>query len=239
MNTMKLVLPVLLACLLVGMVAAQTGKSGLDKGPGFVTPDSPFYRVEVIVDNVAVSVGVMKAGDVAQERAAEAKTMQEQGKPKAAQRAAAAASEAVKAAGKGSSNTTTGIDKAIKTLNDVKSNAPPEARDGLTTAIDSLQQVKKILPNATPSGTPSNGTPTPPKPSKPPKKPDKPTSNDTDTDIGTYPAVPSYCLPPTPIPDDWTLPANCTAPSLPSYCLPPDPVPSDWTTPANCTRITP
>jgi hypothetical protein len=246
---MKRILPVLVFCLLIGVTVVQAGQaSGLDSGPGFITPDSPFYQVEVMVDNVAVSVGVKDAGDVAQERAAEASKMQADGKPGAAQRAATAASGAVKAAGNGNNRTAAGIDRAIDTLNDVRNNASADTRDGLTAAIDNLKQVRKILPNATPQGPSANDTPTrpePPETSETPyslQTPESPSSADLpedDTDTDTDEPVPSYCLPPTPIPDDWTLPDNCTTTSIPKQCLPPDPMPSNWTLPADCTPSSP
>lgn len=208
MNDIRRLLPVAVAVLLVAPAAAQTGPS-TERGPGFISADSPLYSIEVVVDNTAVAIGVMDAGDVAQERAAEAKEMQEKGNTKAAQRAAEAASEAVKAASSGSSANTAGIDKAIDTLNGIKKDAPDEAKDGLTTAVDSLKQARKIINGtASPSGTPPDG---------PGDANDTPSesANGSTTLVTNVTAdgdvsVPSYCRPPTPDASDWEMPENCT-----------------------------
>jgi hypothetical protein len=165
---MRWILLTLIGSLLISTAAAGQA-SGLETGPGFVTPDSPVYGLEVAIDNAAVSIGLMDAGSVAQERAAEAVTMQETGDHQAAIRAASAAGKAVSAAKTGGGNTT-GIDTAIDTLQQVKRDAPPEAQDGLNTAIDSLKRARDIINSTVPPGGGSNGTPvpsTPPTPSPP------------------------------------------------------------------------
>lgn len=120
--------------ILVSPVAAQTQ---LDVGPGTIGPSSPIYGLEVAWDNAMVSVGLKTAGRVVQERAVEARQAAENGNYQAAQKAAENAADIAK---KAKSGDVQGLEKAEAVLQEVIANAPPEAQQGLRTAINNVRQ---------------------------------------------------------------------------------------------------
>jgi hypothetical protein len=130
------------AVLLAGTAAAQA--SELDTGPGVLGPESPLYGLETKWDKTAVNMGLKDAGDVAQERAAEAQDMLEKRKPGAASRAA---DDLQNIAGEATAEDQQGIQKAQAALQDVMGrmqqriqDAPnDQARQGVQTAMDSMQ----------------------------------------------------------------------------------------------------
>lgn len=135
-------------CLLAGTAAAQSG--ALDRGPGVLGPESPLYGLEKAWDSAAVNMGLKNAGDVAQERAAEAQSMLEKGNPGAASRAA---KDLQKIAGKATEKDQKGIQKAMTAMQDTMSqmqqqlqNAPNDnARQGITTAMQNMQDALSNL----------------------------------------------------------------------------------------------
>lgn len=79
---------VLMAALMVISIPMATAQSQTDVGPGIVGVDSPVYGLEVAWDNAANRIGLKQAGEIAQERAAEARDAAERNKTRAAARAA-------------------------------------------------------------------------------------------------------------------------------------------------------
>lgn len=135
--------------LFFGIAAASTDVAvtaihdQLDKEPGLIGANHPMYGLETAIDNVAVSAGLMSAGDVARERAAEAKEAIDKYKPEAAARAAKALERVTESA---NGNDTDGIDRAMASLNasmqrmaERIENADENARQGQETALDSMQ----------------------------------------------------------------------------------------------------
>lgn len=122
--------------LVTGLGAAQ---AQLDEGPGAVTPDSALYGLETAWDNAGIALGLKNAGNVAQERAAEARQMQEEGNHEAAARAAQEFSDVAE---KAQEDDLQGLEKARAVLEEVMANAPAEAQEGLQTALDSVSQAQ-------------------------------------------------------------------------------------------------
>lgn len=109
----------------------------LDEEPGFFSPDSPLYGLDIALDNAAMSVGLKTAGDVAQERAAEARAMQEKANYAAAEKAAR---EMGNVAQRATEKDADGLRKARAVIVDIHANAPEAARGGLKTALENVQQ---------------------------------------------------------------------------------------------------
>lgn len=158
----RIALLALLATLLAAApVTAQnaTQPAELDVGPGMVAPDSPFYGLEVAWDNAAMSLGLARAGTVVQERAAEARAMQERNNSEAMQRAAREMSRVAERAREGDGE---GLQKAAAVLERVMQRAPQQARQGLQTALDSVRGAQERIgagsgPGGA-AGTRPNGT---------------------------------------------------------------------------------
>jgi len=167
---MKRLIPILVIVLLTGLVSAQ--QTQLDKGPGMIQPDSALYGLEVAVDNAGMSLGVMKPGDVAQERAAEAANMAEENKSSEASKAA---EQLGKVAQKSSGNDT-GINKALRSMNQtiakmqkrIQKAPNQQAKQGMQTALQNMKGAMQNMkaaknrtqgPTATPGGGPPSGVP--------------------------------------------------------------------------------
>lgn len=133
----KLAIAMALSITLLPVAAAQEAQ--VDKGPGMIKADSSLYGLEIAMDNAAVSIGLSKASDVAQERAAEAKDAADKGNYEAAQRAAKSMSGVAK---KVKANET-GLEKAEAVLQEVMENAPAEAQKGLQTALDNVRMERE------------------------------------------------------------------------------------------------
>jgi len=87
----KFVIGLIALSLLTLSAAAENNTSQtqtMEKGPGLISTGSPLYGLEIAADNAAVNFGLAKAGNVAQERAAEAKKAIESNNTRGAQRAA-------------------------------------------------------------------------------------------------------------------------------------------------------
>lgn len=150
----------IIALLLTGLTlgAAQGNNSNqpastIERGPGIIGAQSPFYGIEVAIDNAAVNIGLKNAGSVAEERAAEAKKAAENGNYQAAQKAAGNMN---KIAEKASSKDVEGIQKAESVLQGVINQAPEEAKQGLQTALDNVKQARERA--GSPEGTPGPGS---------------------------------------------------------------------------------
>lgn len=146
---MRTKLVILIAASLVAalpMAAAQNASQNAEQGPGpgFVTPNSAIYGLEVAYDNAAVSVGLKKAEAVAQERAAEAEEMARRGNYKGAQKAA---DNMAKIAQKAKGNQTEGLRQAEQTLQRVMDNAPEEAKQGLQNALGKVEIANEGVEN--------------------------------------------------------------------------------------------
>lgn len=129
-----------LICIALGLVLLSSGVAGVHEtastGPGLVSADSPLYRVETVVDNIAVKVGVKSVDSVAQERAVEAAEMADNGNYEAA---AQAAREVEQLAADTASTNIDGLQEAETILEDVQSAFPESAEYGIGTALDSVR----------------------------------------------------------------------------------------------------
>lgn len=141
----KLVVIAVLTGVLLGLTAAHEGETHNASSqtdtvkPGVVTPDSSLYGLEVAWDSVAVSLGLTTAGDVVQERAAEAQAMAEKGDTEAMQRAV---DDLTKVAQKATAEDLHGIETAEVILDTLMETASTETQTGLQTAIEGLHAVQ-------------------------------------------------------------------------------------------------
>lgn len=109
--------------------------------PGLVGSGSPIYGLEVAIDNAAMRIGMKKAGNVAQERAAEARKASRNNNSKGVQRAAQALE---KTANRAHEQDEEGINRAIKIMQETIENSPNEqARQGMQTALDNMRQAQQ------------------------------------------------------------------------------------------------
>ncbi len=137
-------LVILLALLVLGLPLATAQSQSNDIGPGMVAADSPFYGLELAWDNAAVTLGLKNAGDVTQERAAEAKDAVERNRTDAALRAV---ENAQKMANRSKAGDEEGVQRAMTSLQDTMSkmeeriqNAPnEEAREGMQGALENMR----------------------------------------------------------------------------------------------------
>lgn len=136
------------------LASGAAAQAQLDVGPGMVGADSPLYGLETAMDNAAVSVGLAKAGGVAQERAAEARDAQEKNNTKAMQKAVDQMNAVAK---KAKSSDTQGLEKASAVLNEVMAQAPAEAQEGLQTALDNISAAKERAAAQGPDQAPTDG----------------------------------------------------------------------------------
>lgn len=121
--------------LLLPLAAANGSHTPLDASPGAVTPNSAFYGLETAWDNAAVTIGLKKAGTVAQERAAEAQAMQERNNTRAMQKAVNQMNQVAK---KATSQDTTGLEHAATVIQEIMKHAPEQAQTGLQTALNNI-----------------------------------------------------------------------------------------------------
>lgn len=112
----------------------------IERGPGMIGAVSPIYGLETAWDNAAVSIGIKSAGNVAQERAAEARQAQEKGNTRGIERATR---NLQKIANKSKDSDEEGINKAMKTMEEVIANAPnDQARQGMQNALENMQKAQ-------------------------------------------------------------------------------------------------
>lgn len=140
----KFVIGLVALSLLTLSAAAESHNSqqqAIEKGTGMISPGSPFYGLEVAADDTAVSIGLSKAGNVAQERAAEAKKATENNNTRGAQRAAQNLENIAK---KAKESDEEGITRAMSSMEDTIASAPnAEARQGMQTALDNMKEAGK------------------------------------------------------------------------------------------------
>lgn len=138
-----------------GVVAADT-HGGAEPDAGLVTPDSPLYAVETFLENLAVDVGLKSADSVAQERAAEARSMVENGDYEAASRAVGEVERLVDGA---ADTDISGLQETESMLEDIRSAVPDSSQYGFGTALDRVRSVKDGLSdNGTDTGTAADNT---------------------------------------------------------------------------------
>lgn len=153
----KFVIGLIALSLLTLSAAAQNNTSqqqAIEKGPGMISPGSPFYGLEVAADNAAISVGLAQVSNVAQERAAEAKKATENNNTRGAQRAAQNLENVAK---KAKDSDEEGITRAMSSMEEVIANAPnEEARQGMQTALSNMREAQQKRQNARQQGENTN-----------------------------------------------------------------------------------
>ncbi|MFB6203492.1 MAG: DUF5667 domain-containing protein [Candidatus Nanohaloarchaea archaeon] len=149
-RTLAIVFSVLV---LAGTAAAQTQE--IQASPGWVTPDSALYGLEVAVDNTAMSIGIASPGGIAVERAAEVRAMARQNKTQSMKRALNQLNKVAKRAKSGDAK---GLAKARQVLQQVKSRVPQEAMKGISTAMKNIRRAQERIPGDVPAFAGGNGT---------------------------------------------------------------------------------
>lgn len=122
--------------LITPLAAAQS----VQASPGSIGPGSPFYGLDKAWDSFGVSIGLKTASDVVEERAAEARQAANRGEWENARRAAESASSM---SGRVRGNQTEGLQRAEQTLQGVLDEAPEEARQGLSTALENVRNARE------------------------------------------------------------------------------------------------
>lgn len=136
-------LVVAIAITMSGAAAAQNQSQNatVEANPGLIGAGSPIYGLEVAYDNAAMNIGLKKAGSVALERAAEARTAVERNDTRAAQRAVRNLERVANRSQ--SSEDEEGITRAISIMEETIANAPNEqARQGMQNALENMRQAQ-------------------------------------------------------------------------------------------------
>lgn len=137
----KFIIGLIALSLLTLSAAAENDTSqeqAMEKGPGMIGPGSFAYGLETAWDNAAVDIGLKRAGNVAQERAAEVRQAMERNNTKGVQRATRSLE---RIAEKAQERDKEGIEKAIQMMNQTMQNAPNEqARQGMQTALNNMRE---------------------------------------------------------------------------------------------------
>lgn len=136
------------AILMVSAAAAQAENIGT----GMVDASSPFYGLEVAMDNAAISFGMANASKIALERASEARAAAAQNNSRAVQKAVGQFNRMTE------TRNITGLSKAQSMLQQAMQNAPAEAQQGLQTALDNVGKAMERRAGP-PSGTPGGSAP--------------------------------------------------------------------------------
>jgi len=140
----KFIIGLIVLSLLTLPATAQNESSEtqkVEKSSGMISPGSPFYGLELAADNAAVSVGLSKVGNVAQERAAEAKKATDNNNTRGAQKAAQNLENVAK---KAKDSDEEGLTRAISSMEEVIANAPnEEARQGMQTALNNMNEAQQ------------------------------------------------------------------------------------------------
>lgn len=152
MRRSLIVVGVLLAA--IGMAAAQ--QTEVESNPGMITAESPFYVVDVALDNAAVDVGLKPPGDVVHERASEALAAADQNDTESVDRALNEMNRVAQAA---TANDTAGLEKAQAVLEAVIERTPDDAGVGVETALEQIERAQNRVPDAQPgnAGQPAEG----------------------------------------------------------------------------------
>lgn len=111
---------------------SQQGREARQRSPVF-GPSSRLYSVRTGLDRIQVATGLKTREEVMEERAREAREMQEEGNNQAAERAV---NELGRSAGEDENSTT----RAEETLNRVIEDAPEEAQEGLRNALSNVEE---------------------------------------------------------------------------------------------------
>lgn len=184
----KFVIGLIALSLLTLSVAAENDTSqeqAMEKGPGMIGPGSFAYGLETAWDNAAIDIGLKRAGDVAQERAAEVQQAMERNNTKGAQRAT---KNLERTAEKAQERDEEGIERAIQMMNRTMQNAPnEEARQGMQTALNNMKEAQEKRQEARQKST--NSSEQNQQPDNPGERPEntgeKPPSEPQDIDIGS------------------------------------------------------
>lgn len=140
----KFVIGLIALSLLTLSAAAENDTSqeqAMEKGPGMIGPGSFAYGLETAWDNAAVDIGLKRAGNVAQERAAEVRQAMERNNTKGVQRATRSLE---RTAEKAKERDKEGIERAIQMMNQTMQNAPnEEARQGMQTALNNMREAQQ------------------------------------------------------------------------------------------------
>lgn len=142
MKTQFVIAAIAASLLLVPAATAQNQSQGaVEANPGLIGAGSALYGLEVAYDNAAMNVGLKKAGEVAQERASEAKQAAENNNTEGVQRAARNLQNVAERA---QDTDEEGISKAMAIMNETIANAPnEEARQGMQTALENMKQAQQ------------------------------------------------------------------------------------------------
>lgn len=151
----RLAAAALAAVFLLTPAAAQPS-TPVEAAPGLITAGSPLYQADLWLDTVQVTFTNRTMGDVAYERASEYAVARENGNPDAANRSLQRLTAVAQTA---TNQSHTGLDKASAVLEQVREETPDEADQGLSTALDQIEEAKQRKPPTPQDGKPSEKSP--------------------------------------------------------------------------------
>ncbi|PSH01423.1 MAG: hypothetical protein BRC26_03555 [Nanohaloarchaea archaeon QH_8_44_6] len=141
MRTKLYIAAIAFALLAAPAAAQEETPDEADPGPGLISSGSMIYGLETAYDNAAMNAGLKKAGNVAQERAAEARQASENNNTRGVEKAAR---ELEKTADKAKDSDEEGINKAMQMMQETIQNAPnAQARHGMQTALQNMQEAQQ------------------------------------------------------------------------------------------------
>lgn len=129
-----------LSLTLMPAAAQNQSHQAAEVNPGLIGAGSPIYGLEVAYDNAAMNIGLKKAGEVAQERAAEARQAAQNNNTRGMQRAA----QELQTVANRTDVNDQGLNRAMQIMQETIQNAPNEqARQGMRTALENMQQAQQ------------------------------------------------------------------------------------------------
>ncbi|PSG99507.1 MAG: hypothetical protein BRC29_05315 [Nanohaloarchaea archaeon SW_7_43_1] len=141
METKLYIMTITFALLAVPAAAQEEAPDESEPGPGLISSGSMIYGLETAYDNAAMNAGLKKAGNVAQERAAEARQASENNDTKGVEKAT---KELEKTAGKAEGSDEEGIERAMRMMRETVRNAPnAQARQGMRTALRNMREAQQ------------------------------------------------------------------------------------------------
>lgn len=127
--------------LFISTTAAQSNQTAQKQyDSGWIDSGSPLYGMELAIDNAAISIGVKKASKVAQERVAEVEKASKRNNTKGMERATKAFENSAK---KAKADETEEISAAEAALEKAIQNAPEQAQQGLSTALENVRKDRR------------------------------------------------------------------------------------------------
>jgi hypothetical protein len=135
----------LLATVLVLSISVSSAQSTdtVNPEPGLVKPGGLLYGLDVAFDNGLQEVGLKSPGEVAFERASEVSVAEERNNSRGVEMALNGFSQAVE---QSNNDDFEALERSESVLRNVSSRVPEEASQGLSSALESVEEAKNRVP---------------------------------------------------------------------------------------------